>query len=257
MVRLMGVHNQPDMERPMTQLPELDNAQGLEVSAALVKGMKAFGLNWGLRKGDRIWTDDRGGLHREGGPALESAAGSKEWYRHSERHRLDGPALIEPDGSKVWYTNDVCHRYPGPAAELADGTKGWYYNGDLERVDGPAIEYADGSREWYRQSERTSPKYNVTPPKAQPDGTFTSKVVAKFCGEKIETIEITGKSEESALNHAKNIAWQVSRSKGRLPLETIKKRDKAISRGVWDEGFPPKTNAATGKERTGVPGIGG
>jgi hypothetical protein len=70
-----------------------------------------------------------GRLHREDGPAIEYADGTKEWYLNDRRHREDGPAIEYADGSKEWYLNDRRHREDGPAVEWADGEKEWYING--------------------------------------------------------------------------------------------------------------------------------
>ena len=67
--------------------------------------------------------------HREDGPAIEHADGSKRWYFHGKRHREDGPAIELADGSKFWCLNDKLHREDGPAKEWADGTKEWYLGG--------------------------------------------------------------------------------------------------------------------------------
>ena len=45
-------------------------------------------------------------LHREDGPAVEYAQGSKSWYLNGKRHREDGPACEYTDGTKYWYLND-------------------------------------------------------------------------------------------------------------------------------------------------------
>lgn len=42
-------------------------------------------------------------LHREGGPAVEHANGSKSWCQNGKRHRDDGPAIEWDSGYKVWY----------------------------------------------------------------------------------------------------------------------------------------------------------
>jgi len=44
-----------------------------------------------------------GELHREDGPAVESADGGKEWYQKGKRHREDGPAIEYADGDKSWW----------------------------------------------------------------------------------------------------------------------------------------------------------
>ena len=67
--------------------------------------------------------------HREDGPAIEWADGSKEWWFNGELHREDGPAYEDADGSREWYLNDERHREDGPAIEWGDGTKAWYLNG--------------------------------------------------------------------------------------------------------------------------------
>jgi len=117
-------------------------------------------------------------LHREDGPAIEYANGTKEWYKNGKLHREDGPAVECADGTKEWHKNDKRHREDGPAVELADGTKFWYLNGkkvteqevmnsstmtvdnngtkqwrnkrgQLHREDGPAIEYTSGGKSWW------------------------------------------------------------------------------------------------------------
>ena len=68
-------------------------------------------------------------LHRENGPAIEYADGTKSWYQNGDRHRTDGPAIERSNGSKEWYQNGQLHRTDGPAIEYADGTKEWCVNG--------------------------------------------------------------------------------------------------------------------------------
>jgi len=94
--------------------------------------------------------------HREDGPAIEEADGSKSWYLNGKLHREDGPAIEQADGTKEWYLNGQRHREDGPAYEYADGSKFWYLNGQRHREDGPAIEYADGSKFWYLNGEELS-----------------------------------------------------------------------------------------------------
>jgi hypothetical protein len=58
------------------------------------------------------------------------AFGCKWWYNSKNQiHRDDGPAIEYADGSKFWYINGNCHREDGPAWENSDGTKKWYING--------------------------------------------------------------------------------------------------------------------------------
>ncbi len=60
----------------------------------------------------RVWPDGRkewylhGELHREDGPAYESADGAKDWRLHGKSHREDGPAFEDANGYKEWWLND-------------------------------------------------------------------------------------------------------------------------------------------------------
>ena len=57
--------------------------------------------------GDKFYYSDREMtiLHREDGPAIERANGSKAWYINGERHRDWGPAVERANGYKTWYIN--------------------------------------------------------------------------------------------------------------------------------------------------------
>ena len=44
-------------------------------------------------------------LHRENGPAIEYADGTKFWYQNGQKHRTDGPANEWSDGSMEWFIN--------------------------------------------------------------------------------------------------------------------------------------------------------
>ena len=79
------------------------------------------------------WRNLGGAYHRENGPAIEYANGSKSWWINGHRHRIDGPAV-----------------------EWANGDKSWYINGKLNRIDGPAIEYSNGSKSWYINGKKYS-----------------------------------------------------------------------------------------------------
>jgi hypothetical protein len=86
----------------------------------------------------RYYLNDQ--LHREDGPAVESANGTKEWYINGLRHREDGPAYEEINGSKGWYINGKRHRLDGPAFINANGDKEYWQNGNRHRMDGPAYD---------------------------------------------------------------------------------------------------------------------
>jgi hypothetical protein len=48
---------------------------------------------------------------------------------NGERHRQDGPAVEEANGTREWCLNGQLHRQDGPAIERADGTREWWLNG--------------------------------------------------------------------------------------------------------------------------------
>jgi hypothetical protein len=85
--------------------------------------------------------------------------GTRCWYnQNGQRHREDGPAIEWADGTKIWYRNGQCHREDGPAIEYANGTKIWYRNGQCHREDGPAVECADGTKEWWLNGKKVTEK---------------------------------------------------------------------------------------------------
>jgi len=91
-----------------------------------------------------------------------SENGTKRWYLNGKLHREDGPAVESANGDKSWYLNGKCHREDGPAVECADGTKYWYRNGKLHREGGPAIECANGDKWWYiNGKELTEAEFNA------------------------------------------------------------------------------------------------
>lgn len=50
----------------------------------------------------RMWYDRRGYLHREDGPAVELADGSKVWYVNNHMCRSDGPVWETSDGKQMY-----------------------------------------------------------------------------------------------------------------------------------------------------------
>jgi len=92
------------------------------------KMMKAAGIV-------AIHYNSKGQLHRDDGPAMEHANGSKAWYRNGQLHRDDGPAVECANGYKAWYRRGKLHRDDGPGIERADGSKYWYRNGKLVKVE--------------------------------------------------------------------------------------------------------------------------
>ena len=79
--------------------------------------------------GTRRYYNAAGKLHREDGPAVEYASGSKAWYQNGKRHRDVGPAG-EYAGGKERFQNGVLHREDGPAIEYANGYQEWWLNGN-------------------------------------------------------------------------------------------------------------------------------
>jgi len=75
------------------------------------------------------WYNSKDQLHREDGPAIEWANGTKSYYINGKHHREDGPAMETADGEKHYYINGQLHREEGPAVEWVDGSKGYYING--------------------------------------------------------------------------------------------------------------------------------
>ena len=72
-----------------------------------------------------------------------------KWYKEGNLHREDGPAIEYADGTKYWYKNNLLHREDAPAIEYANGNKYWYKSGKIHREDGPAIEHYSGTIEWF------------------------------------------------------------------------------------------------------------
>lgn len=82
--------------------------------------------------GSQMWyveNPKRGGFgqpnalpHRVGGPAVIKPNGYAVYYRMGKLHREDGPAVTLADGTRKWFENDKClrvergrpHKNPGP-----------------------------------------------------------------------------------------------------------------------------------------------
>lgn len=81
------------------------------------------------RDGTVEYLDADGYEHREDGPAVERADGSKFWYKHGLRHRLDGPAVENANGHRSWWVDDQRHREDGPAVIHMNGAEEYYLMG--------------------------------------------------------------------------------------------------------------------------------
>lgn len=55
--------------------------------------------------GNKRYFDCDGEYHRDEGPAIEYANGSKSWFINGKRHRIDGPACEWSTGPR-WYIDD-------------------------------------------------------------------------------------------------------------------------------------------------------
>lgn len=61
--------------------------------------------------GDVLYYFD-GRLHREDGPAIEYADGTKMWAQKGNIHRKDGPALIYANNQEIdWYLDGVSYEF--------------------------------------------------------------------------------------------------------------------------------------------------
>ncbi len=95
------------------------------------------------------WKDEGGRPHRDDGPAIIEADGTRKWYQHGKLHRDGEPAVIRANGVSEWRQYGELHRDGGPAMTGPDGMQVWYQNGKRHREDGPADVWADGTQEWY------------------------------------------------------------------------------------------------------------
>lgn len=84
--------------------------------------------------GNKEWRNEKGELHRLGGPAIEWSGGGGSWYLNGELHRLNGPAIEWSNGRKEWWLNGQRHRLDGPAIEWSGGYKEWWVNGVQEKI---------------------------------------------------------------------------------------------------------------------------
>jgi hypothetical protein len=51
------------------------------------------------------------------------------WYLNDKLHREDGPAVEHADGTKFWYRYNKLYREDGPTEEWSSGTVDWRFNG--------------------------------------------------------------------------------------------------------------------------------
>jgi hypothetical protein len=114
-------------------------------------------------------------LHREYGPAVEFADGTKCWYKNGKPHREDGPAYECANGDKSWclegtyysekeFLIKISSSFAKTAYEMMKNNNYvkkefsdkicYYLNGKYHREDGPAIEYVNGNKFWYKNGKQ-------------------------------------------------------------------------------------------------------
>jgi hypothetical protein len=71
-----------------------------------------------IENDSKYWELPNGKFHREDGPALEYASGTKQWCINGDYHREDGPAIEYFDGDKFWYLNNVEYTEMGHKQEM-------------------------------------------------------------------------------------------------------------------------------------------
>ena len=116
--------------------------------------------------------------------------GNTRWFKDARctiRHREDGPAIEYANGTKRWYQNGELHRENGPAIEYTDGHKEWCQNGQRHRTDGPAVEWADGTKEWYINGEELTEAEFLAA--TQPAVEMTVADIEKLVGKHVKIIK--------------------------------------------------------------------
>lgn len=89
---------------------------------------KVYSVN---ENGNTYWLiEGTSTYHREDGPAIEYADGTKSWWINGKRHRIDGPAIEYSYGGKWWFQYGMFHREDGPAVEEVDQVNNSYYYKD-------------------------------------------------------------------------------------------------------------------------------
>ena len=116
--------------------------------------------------------------------------GNTRWYKDAKcktLHRENGPAIEYADGSKFWWQNGLRHRMDGPANEWANGDKSWWQNGLLHRIEGPAVEYSNGRKEWWLNDKKLTKAEFLAA--TQPVIEMTVADVEKLVGKRVKIIK--------------------------------------------------------------------
>lgn len=93
----------------------------------------------------QIWRNDKGELHRLGGPAIIWPDGCEYWFKRGDSHRLDGPAIIRLDGSQEYWVDG---KIPTAIMNIIITDKKMIFDGELI----PEVEYLylDSFQQAYR-----------------------------------------------------------------------------------------------------------
>jgi hypothetical protein len=87
---------EPDLQRVLEELVMKMEVEKIRMSKIKFKTDE---------KGNKRCKNSEGQLHREDGPAVEYADGTRHWYLNGKLHREDGPAVEWADGRRQWYLN--------------------------------------------------------------------------------------------------------------------------------------------------------
>ncbi len=80
-------------------------------------------------KGNKIWKNEKGELHRTDGPAVEKVDGTKEWWVNGLRHRTDGPAIEWSNGIREYWVNGELQQTESSDSEWVKGFKEGFLEG--------------------------------------------------------------------------------------------------------------------------------
>lgn len=61
------------------------------------------------KNGDERWYNDKGQLHRIGGPAIKCRHGYEEWRQNGLLHRLHGQAIVWTNGDEEWWIDGILY----------------------------------------------------------------------------------------------------------------------------------------------------
>jgi len=64
-------------------------------------------MNPKITKNGKWYRDSNQDFHRDDGPAVEWADGTKYWCKHGRYHREDGPAFETANGSKEYWLEGI------------------------------------------------------------------------------------------------------------------------------------------------------